>query len=145
MKKIKLSTGKYALVDDEDFELVSKYYWNGKRYATTLLPMHRLIMGVSKGQEIDHINADKMDNRKANLRIVTHGENLMNRPPLKNNTTGLKGVTWHQREQKYQVRVSKGRKREFLGYFEDKIEAAKIYNKRAKELYGDIAWLNPIP
>ena len=90
MKKIKLTQGKFALVDDEDFERVSQYKWTAEKcsksenyYArnrTINAKMHRLIMGVCKSKlVVDHVNHRTLDNRKENLRVCTQKENLRNR------------------------------------------------------------------
>jgi len=98
MREIKVGGGAVALVDDEDYSSVSGYKWRelkkshkGKDYTSyaisfdgttskrkTIL-MHRIIMCAGRGEEVDHINRDGLDNRRANLRIVTHSENLKNR------------------------------------------------------------------
>ena len=90
MKKIKLTQGKFALVDDEDFERVSQYKWTAEKcsksenyYArnrTINAKMHRLIMGVCKSKlVVDHVNHRTLDNRKENLRVCTQKQNLRNR------------------------------------------------------------------
>lgn len=98
MKSISLTKGKFAKVDDEDFEELNKYKWcageikgiwyayRGKREGLIVkrISMHRLIMKAEKRWDIvDHINHDGLDNRKINLRIVTNSENLRNRKPKK--------------------------------------------------------------
>ena len=107
MKKIKLTQGKYALVDDADFEMVSKFKWSydpkgyaftnfGKRPHRRVLFLHRFIMGEPKDKECDHINNDKLDNRRENLRICTRFENSCNRKLFKN-ITGYKGVYYDKK------------------------------------------------
>jgi hypothetical protein len=90
MKKIKTTKGIYCLVDEDDFEKLNKYRWyfcsmdgeTGYAYAKVdgkLVSMHRFLMRFPIGLEIDHINHDKLDNRKQNLRIVSRSENAFNR------------------------------------------------------------------
>lgn len=90
MRKIKLTQGKYALVDNEDYERVSQFKWTAEKcsksenyYArnrTINTKMHRLIMGIGKSSlVVDHVNHKTLDNRKQNLRVCTQAENLRNR------------------------------------------------------------------
>ncbi|MMZ67947.1 hypothetical protein D1872_305870 [compost metagenome] len=100
MREIPLTQGKVAIIDDEDFEKVSAYKWcysstigyavsrkvvNGKRQPVL---MHRLILDAPPGLVTDHINHDKLDNRKANLRLCTRHENNRNMPLRSNNKSG---------------------------------------------------------
>ena len=89
MKKIKLSKGKYALVDDKDYDQLSKVSWHfNDLYATRGLVsdgklktiyLHRFIANTPKGMETDHINQNKLDNRRENLRICTSSQNRTNK------------------------------------------------------------------
>ena len=154
MKKIPLTQGKYALVDNEDYLELSKYKWclNTNGYAVRrvggrkakLTIMHRVIIGAQDGQEVDHISRNKLDNRRSNLRFATRAQNTANTPPSVRNTSGLKGVHWLKSRDKWQVRIGYGGRVLSLGYYKDKTEAAKAYNNKAVELYGDYAWLNPV-
>jgi len=110
MKYIRLTQDKLAIVDDTDFDALTKrgwYFHNGyavrhalKHHKMTL--MHRVILGASKGTEVDHINGDGLDNRRANLRLCSPHNNKKNRRINRNNTTGFKGVTFHKKAKKYQ-------------------------------------------
>lgn len=156
MKKIKLNgklgEGKYAIVDDSDWSLVSKYRWyllklgyvvrsvgrNKKQF------LHREIMQPPKGFEVDHINGDRLDNRRAKLRICTHSQNGKNLKKRKNNKFGLKGVGWARREQMYRARIMVNYKDIHLGYFHTVKDAAKAYNEAARQYFGEYARLNQI-
>ncbi len=157
MKKIPLTQGKFALIDDEGFEEISKYKWCahknghgqiyavtnikiGKKYATQRL--HRLIMGLAPGDKriVDHINRDFYDYRRINLRLCNHGQSLANRGPW--GAGQFKGVSWQKRDKKWCARINKNRKCYYLGYFDDETEAAMAYDKKAKELFGEFAYLN---
>lgn len=108
MKKIPLTKGQVALVDDEDYEMVSRYKWytqdiNKTLYAQRMIVtkgtgkrvtmfMHRLIMNTPQGMDTDHIDRNGLNNQKSNLRICTRTQNLLNRGMLKSNTSGYKGV-----------------------------------------------------
>lgn len=144
MKKIPLvgqrGVGKFALVDDEDFEYLSQWRWfygdtgyathsAGPRKARKTIRMHRLLMNTPKGMETDHINRDKLDNQKPNLRICTRFENSMNRPKQINNKSGYKGVYWHKQTKAWHaVIVIKG-KHISLGTHKNVTDAAKAYEK----------------
>jgi HNH endonuclease len=98
-----------------------------------LLKVHRIIFVMHHGYEpkmLDHINADKTDNRIENLRECVSAENVRNRPLNKNNTTGSKGVVFNKRRGKYMVRVSE----KYLGYYED-LELADLVATMAREKY----------
>ena len=109
MRKIKLTQGQYALVDDEDYDRLSKYKWyiTAKRgyavrrigYDGPLVYMHISVWHhyngrFPKDRMLDHKNTNTLDNRMKNLRLATQGQNLMNRGKQKNNKSGYKGVNW---------------------------------------------------
>lgn len=146
MKEITLTQGKVALVDDDDYERISKYNWsfsNGYARRNQYVPiqktilLHRFIMGEPIGYEVDHINGDGLDNRKENLRVCTHKENTRNRKIQKNNTSGFTGVVWDKPRNKWRAHIKYLGKLIFIGHFIDKNEASTAYEKRAKELFGD--------
>ena len=157
MKKIKLTQGKFALIDDEDFELVSKYKWmfgNGG-YAMTWIycpeyqnnrftAMHKILIKYDKKLRCDHINRNKLDNRRINLRICTHQQNLQNRPMSIDNLSGYKGVDFCKNKKLYRARICANFKKYHLGYFENKKDAAIAYNNAAIKLVGEFAYLNKI-
>ena len=101
MKKIKLTQGKVALVDDGDFEWLSQWKWTYKNggYAYRSIGskghifLHRAIMKSPKNLEIDHINGNGLDNRRSNLRFATHKQNIRNQQKQKNRTSKYKGVS----------------------------------------------------
>lgn len=98
MKAIPLSQGKFALIDDEDFDLVSKYRWhcNGGYAKCGNILTHRLILGLGNGTLTDHINWDKADNRKANLRVCTPSQNIAHIRKSPGKSSKFKGVSWHK-------------------------------------------------
>lgn len=156
-KVIPLTKGKFAIVDDEDFEHLSKYNWqlNGY-YAVRQLPvsespkgsqsrMHREIMNAPIGMEVDHINGDKLDNRKSNLRICTRQENQRNRrKSIKPSSSKYKGVKYDKRYKKYEAFLTINRKYIFLGTYKTEREAAIAYNLAVKDYFGEFSWLNSI-
>jgi len=141
----------YAMVDDEDFKRLSVYNWslssNGYAFRDKnkkRLLLHREIMKNPVNRAIDHINRNKLDNQKINLRICSQSENSANCGIQKNNTSGFKGVYWHNSLKYWVAEIKKNRKRINLGYFKDKKSAALAYNTKAKELFGEFAYLNQI-
>lgn len=157
MKNIPLTQGKYAIVDDEDYEYLNQWKWHydpstrGYGYARSDIKgkMHRLILKAPRGLEVDHINHNTLDNRKENLRLATSMQNQQNKTMQKNNTSGFRGVSWSQVMKRWLACIYKTedgkQKRYDIGYFEYKIDAAKAYNKKAIELFGKFAYLNKIP
>ena len=157
MKKIKLTQGKYALIDNEDFKRINQFKWhanfidgywramrnirkpNGKR-ETQL--MHRFIMNTPKGMDTDHKNHDGLDNQKHNLRICTMAQNQHNQKLRQNTSSKYKGVTWHEQLKKWRTRIRLNGKRIHLGYYINEIKAARAYDMKAKELFGEFAYLN---
>lgn len=93
---------------------------------------------------IDHKDGDKLNNRIGNLRDASRSLNGINRNQQNNNSSGYKGVSWHNRIKKWQAYISINGKREHLGYFEIKEEAAHKYNERATEFFGDEILLNEV-
>lgn len=134
MKSLKVSKQHIAIVDDRDYNMVSEFKWvYTKGYATTKVKnkriyMHRLILGTPKGLDTDHIDGDKLNNIRCNLRIVTHQENGFNSFKQKNNTSGYKGVTWNKQHGKWKVQLGLNYGRIHLGYFVNVINAAKAYD-----------------
>lgn len=155
-KQIQISDGTFVLVDDEDFERLTKRKWtaNGNGYAVIGIHlgnrkyrkvyMHREIIDAKQGEFVDHINGDKTDNRKCNLRIASSQQNSMNIGLRRNNKSGYKGVRFDKRRSKWYAEIKKDYRSRFLGYYDCKHEAARAYNEAAIELHGEFANLNEI-
>lgn len=152
MKEIELTKGLKTLVDDDDFEKLSKFKWHsshgyavrddwstGKRIHVR---MHRIIVNCPDGYEVDHINNNPLDNRKDNLRICLKTENNKNLKLPNTNKTGYKGVSFSKERKKYCAYISVGNKTKGLGRFNTAIEAANAYNKAAIFYYGEFANIN---
>ena len=160
-KVIFLSRGYYTVVDEEDYALASRHKWSlvdkGKyKYAKTrrrvggkqvCLSLHRLIVDAKKGQVVDHIDHNGLDNRRKNLRICTGSQNGWNsRKSVKAMKVGslYKGVTWNKQSKKWMAQITKDHKKKHLGYFKSETKAALAYNEAAKELFGEFACLNEV-
>ena len=155
MKEIELSKGRKAIVDDDDFEKLpqNKWYCSSYGYAVRtsretlkrkMYWMHREIMDCPEGFEVDHINGDRLDNRKSNLRICSRDSNCKNLKKPKTNTSGFKGVSFDKRRGKFRAYITINNKQKWLGYFELAKDAALEYNKAAKEFYKEFANLNEL-
>ena len=156
MKEIQLTQGFAALVDDEDFERVNALKWYASKFGNnvyalretkesgkrTSMLMHRFILNCKIKIDVDHIDGNSLNNSKSNLRLCTHAENLMNQKPQKGKTSIYKGVTFNKNAKKFLCQIMKSNKHIYLGLFVDEVEAAKAYDKKAKELFGKFAWIN---
>ncbi len=154
MKKIKLGNSpKFIIVDDENFELFNKYKWllNRGGYAQArinnkLRRIHTLLINSDSINVCDHINGNKLDNRKANLRLISRTQNNANRKPNKNSKLGTKGVCIDKNKVKkpYCAYICFDNKKQHIGYFATLKEAAEAYNQEAIKLWGKYALLNNI-
>jgi hypothetical protein len=158
MKSIPLTQGKFALVDDEDYEYLSQWKWFAVRwdkkdgqkifYAARakntigILYMHKVILTVRDGFFVDHKNRNGLDNRRENLRECTVSQNAANKEVSKNNKTGYKGVSLIRKTGKYVAQIRHNGKKIRLGQYDTPEEAAMVYDKAAKECHGEFAWLN---
>lgn len=159
MKQIPLSKGKFALVDDEDYEYLMQWIWfckvdkRGREYAVrncsdggkrTTLPMHRVIMNTPDGMETDHRYGDGLNNQRYNLRICTKNQNQHNQTPRSNTRSKYKGVDFHKPSNKWRARIMLNKRHIQIGMFESEVDAAQAYNFAATEHHGDFAHLNKI-
>lgn len=145
--EIPLTHGKVAIIDAADFEAVNKSRWyyaivgyamNSKREY-----LHRLILGAKPGQMVDHINHDRLDNRRCNLRLTNAQGNQRNR--LKSiGVSRFKGVGWSKAANKWAARIKVDKKNYHLGLFDCEEDAAHAYNLEAARLFGEFAALNDV-
>ena len=150
------SKGEKFYFDLEDYDKIKGYTWmtNKKGYICTslqfnnkkqVLMMHNLIMGNDSDDIIiDHITHDVNDNRKSKLRRTVNGQNNMNHSLYKNNTSGCSGVTWKEKNQKWEVRISVNKKRYNLGLYTDLNEAIKVRKEAEQKYFGEYSYDNSI-
>lgn len=159
--RVPVADGYEAIVDTEDYDLVSQYKWHSTnthvRYAQTrtsarggakrrMLTMHRLILDAPPHMDVDHINHDGLDNRKANLRLCTSSQNSANQRPRKGGTSQYKGVSIARadmaRSRPWRATLGFQGKRIIIGQFATEHEAALAYDAKAREVFGEFARLN---
>jgi len=156
-RRIKLTRGQYAIVDPEDFERLNQYKWHCTcyGYACRKVPkkfrksdertslMHKELCPVPDGKVVDHINRNKLDNRKVNLRPATKQQNCWNaKYKRKTIKTRYSGIHWNKNLQKWQVCLTVKGQRARFGYYADETQAAKKYDEKAKKYRGEYAVLN---
>lgn len=149
---IPLSQNHHAIVDTENLRLLSGCRWSfdskGKlRYARRYVGrktvyMHREIMNAPAGMQIDHINRNGLDNRKANLRLCNNSQNQQNRRKRNGASLRFKGVDWHAPCKKWRARICVNGKQRYLGLFKSEFMAASAYDVKTAELFGEFANLN---
>lgn len=151
---IRLSTGEFSIVDAEDFDRVNSFNWSGKTQRTSTYQcyaicrieniwLHRLILGITdRNIQVDHIDHNGLNNQKSNLRACTSSQNCMNTRKAKNKTSKYKGVSFCALKNNYKVSITIKGKWMHLGYFKKEIDAALEYDNKAKEYFGEFAFLN---
>lgn len=162
MKKILLTKGKVALVDDADFEWLNKTKWHAVLcdsqiyYAArrvhiaqnkyTYKYMHRVILGLQRSdkRECDHRDGDGLNNQQANLRACTSTQNKQSSRKRKIGTSRHKGVSWNRQAHKWYSYIWVNKKRIFLGLFDLETSAATAYNQAALKYFGEFALLNTL-
>lgn len=153
MKKIPLTRGKVAIVDDCDYDYLMQWKWyyhkaRSKGYARRsycTVYMHRLIlerMGFKNFARSDHINRDKLDNRRCNLRPATDRQSNCNRGKPNNNTSGYTGVCWDKAREKWYVQIQVNGKNMYIGRYDDLKEAVRVRNKAVLKYHGEFAVLS---
>jgi hypothetical protein len=160
-RRIPLTQGKYAIVDPERYEELAKYKWHtswnergiyavrmvkakkGSKVRQKVVRMHRVIVGAGEGEIVDHINHYGLDNRIANLRVATARQNNWNaRKRRCKCSSKYKGVHWLKSKKKWRARITFNGRTILIGDFDIEIAAAMAYDGKARQLFGDYAWLN---
>lgn len=158
MRLIPLSQGKFAMVDDEDFEELMQFRWfaerqsratggdrwyarrtvrNPERTCRGTVSMHAVVFGAPYA---DHADGDGLNNQRSNLRPASRSQNAAN--TLAKGQSGFKGVHWNKGIGRWQAQITIGKKHRHLGYFGGREDAALAYDAAARELYGAYAVIN---
>jgi hypothetical protein len=148
---------KFIRIDTDDLNKIKKFNWvihpkDKKFYISTKMKikgkqkniqLHRFIMNIyNPNIFVDHKNGNTFDVRKSNLRFCNQYQNRHNSKIRKDNSSGYKGVYWHKNNNKWCCRIGCNNRKIFLGYFDNKIDAAKTYNKAALKYHGEFARIN---
>lgn len=150
-REIHLTQGYVTVVDEADFDYLSQWNWsvtvNGyaqrsyKNLTTGkkgIMYLHRQIMMPPDGMDVDHINRNRLDNRRSNLRICNRAINLLNKGPEPSNTSGYRGVYLDKRNGRWRVRMKwQGRYKTFGGY-DTALEASNVYEAKRQEILASI-------
>lgn len=153
-----MTKGQYAIVDPDDYERLSKWKWcvDSRGYAVRsekrsetgrkfrkIIRMHREIINAPDDLFVDHKNHKTLDNRKTNLRVCTPSQSRQNVRALINKS-GFKGVWWDNKRKRWVAYIKQRGITLSLGRFADKNDAARAYNQKAQELFGEFAYLNKV-
>jgi hypothetical protein len=158
-RKIPLTQGKFAIVDEKDYKELNKHKWSASKiktcyYATRRewtkkiqkyreIKMHRQVLNAPDDKFVDHINHNGLDNRRVNLRIVTAWQNNLNkRKQKKQSSSRYKGVSIKKGTGKWISTIHYKGSQIYIGRFDDEEAAARAYDEKAKELFGEYACLN---
>lgn len=160
MKQISLTQGKFALVDDEDYDVLMRWKWcamhgyamrsiylgmvNGKRKYKTIL-MHREINKTPEDVFTDHIDHNTLNNCRENLRSCTHSQNIRNMKKFTGDySSKYKGVYWRKARSYWVATIAVGKHRKYLGSYKTQEEAALAYNVAALNHFGEFAGINSV-
>lgn len=145
--KIPLTRGYYAIIDEADYDKVKgvKWYAKGKRprkvyaWSRKYGALHRYLMDAPPGALVDHKNLDSLDCRRCNLRLADHSKNAANASIRLDNATGFKGVSWNKQKRRFEAAIKVNYRKIFLGAAQDAREAGELYERAAREYFGEFA------
>jgi hypothetical protein len=149
----------HTLIDDKDLNKVKDYKWRVDTYGYVIanqfdhdkkrlpnLKMHRLIVDAEENEIVDHADGNPLNNRRFNLRICTQAQNLANKRKQTYkrgaSTSKYKGVYFDKQMKKWRARVTFNKKTIHVGLFVNELDAAKAYDRKAKEVFGEYALTN---
>lgn len=153
MKKIPLNHGKFAMVDDADYEAVSQFTWHAKRARHKFCAARKIILSTGKPTtqrlhqfllpgvpRIDHRDGDGLNNQRENLRPATHTQNQQgHRHKWAGATSQYRGVSWTRKYRVWVASIKANRKKIHIGHFHNEIDAAKAYDSAARKYFGEFA------
>ena len=150
-----LPDGTRFLFDTDLFDRIrdTKWYRNYRKPGSRKLYLvdrkgnflHRVITGCPEGYEVDHISLDTLDNRMSNLRIVTHQQNQINHSLQRNNSSGVSGVDFYTKNEKYRARIKVSHQEIHLGYYDEFEEAVQARNVGMEYMFGEYGRYNDVP
>ena len=150
---VTVADGRSFVIDEQDFPVIAKRSWHitAQGYVATdidrkLVKLHNMLLNPAGTELVDHINRNKLDNRRENLRKCTKQQNCFNQSLRCTNSSGFKGVVFDKRRNVYYSRIMHNGITHHLGTFktDDIVSAAKAYNQKALELFGEYAFLNSV-
>lgn len=156
MKLIPLTQGKFAKIDDSDFESVSQFSWCAAKrgrgyyadrklnYANPHRALHSFLMNPPKGMQVHHMDGDGLNNQRSNLRIVTRRQNNQGFVRLRVGKKSIfRGVTWNRKKKLWIARITTSQKRLYLGSFKREEDAASAYNEAALRNFWGVCMSEP--
>ena len=160
MKLIPLTGGEFAMVDDADYDHLSQWKWKAKedkgnlyacrRFKTDSgksksILMHREILKAPPGAIIDRKDGNGLNNQRENIRLCSYEQNAMNRKKRRGCSSKFKGVHYDPRRNKWRVQIVANGRKIRLNSFSSEAEAAAVYDRMARELFGDFSRVNSPP